>query len=124
MILFAWIRLPEKRKDNRPKTPEKQERLNYYLSTTWRRLRQQKVKESPLCERCLAQGRVEPMREVHHLVKWFQFKNEETRLRMFTDYENLYSVCTKCHRYLDTEGIAESIEIYNKRKLDATNEGS
>jgi len=121
---MAYINLPPKRKDNRPKTPEKQERLKYYLSTTWRRLRQQKVKDSPLCERCLAQGRVEPMRDVHHLVKWYQFKTEEARYRMFTEWDNLYSVCKSCHWELDNEGEAESIEIYNKRKLDATNEHS
>ena len=121
---MAWIKLPDKKKDTRPPTQDKKDRLKFYNSRDWRILRQKKIKESPLCEYCLSKGRVEPAREIHHLQKWFPFKTEEVRWNMFTDWDNLYSVCSSCHSHLDTDGEAESIEIYNKRKLDATNKDS
>ena len=70
---------------------------NYYHTSTWRRLRLAKLLEQPLCERCLEMGRTTLATDVHHIRPFLDYLDEETRWYMFKDYDNLMSLCEKCH---------------------------
>ena len=67
--------------------------------SAWRKVRDRKAKQSPLCERCLKVGRYIPIKErvdgkpgvVHHIKPVDKFP--ELRLSM----ENLESLCWMCH---------------------------
>lgn len=54
----------------------------------WKRICDRYAKELPLCERCLKEGRITPMNEVHHIIPVNRGGNEES---------NLMSVCKSCH---------------------------
>ena len=75
----------------------------YYGTKEWHNLRQTKLYEQPLCERCLLHDRVRPATEVHHQKVFGSFPTEEERWYWFLNYNNLISVCQECHN-----------EIHNK----------
>lgn len=59
----------------------------------WRRLRDWKLRENPLCEECARQGRTAAADEVDH-IKPFYGKDDPLRL----DPDNLQSLCSLCHK--------------------------
>lgn len=66
-------------------------------STRWRELRRRKLNDQPLCEICLEQrGLYVPATEVHHKVPCETAESNMERL-MFS-YDNLQSLCHKCHQ--------------------------
>lgn len=77
----------EKVKKMIPKTNNmyNQERRKIYDSERWRRLREWKLINNPLCELCLKDGNTVPAEE-----------NERKRLAY--DYDNLMSLCKRCHQ--------------------------
>ena len=75
----------------------------YYGTKEWHNLRQTKLYEQPLCERCLLHDRVRPATDVHHQKVFGSFPTEEERWYWFLNYDNLISVCQECHN-----------EIHNK----------
>ena len=75
----------------------------YYGTKEWHNLRQTKLYEQPLCERCLLHDRVRPATDVHHQKVFGSFPTEEERWYWFLNYNNLISVCQECHN-----------EIHNK----------
>jgi 5-methylcytosine-specific restriction protein A len=60
-------------------------------NTTWRRLRRLKLNNNPLCERCLAKGKVIQAEEVDHVIS----VSQQPELLLVMD--NLQSLCTPCH---------------------------
>lgn len=58
-----------------------------YNSPKWKALRNGKLKEQPTCEICGA-----PATEVHHKVA------HRGNMDLFLDWDNLMSICNKCHR--------------------------
>ncbi|MHB1651403.1 MAG: HNH endonuclease [Desulfitobacteriaceae bacterium] len=58
---------------------------------TWKRLRKMYLREHPLCEDCLEQGRLEPATEVHHKEK----VREHPELRLAIS--NLRALSKECH---------------------------
>lgn len=66
-------------------------------SYKWQLLRKKKFLANPLCEECLAHGKVTPTEEVHH-VKPVESGKDETEMRNLAyDYDNLRSLCKACH---------------------------
>lgn len=55
----------------------------------WARIRERYVREHPLCEMCLEEGRYTPVEEVHHIIP---VSRGGTNAR-----SNLMSVCKSCH---------------------------
>jgi 5-methylcytosine-specific restriction protein A len=55
----------------------------------WRKVRAQKLADSPLCEVCLREGCTTPAEEVHHRI---QLRKGGTH-----DPGNLMSLCVSCH---------------------------
>ena len=61
----------------------------------WKRIRDRYAMEHPYCERCLAEGRMTPMEEVHHIVPLSSGGTHER--------SNLMSLCQSCHTKMHME---------------------
>ncbi len=55
----------------------------------WRRIRNAYATAHPLCERCLKEGKLTPMEEVHHILPVNRGGSN--------DWSNLMSLCHSCH---------------------------
>ena len=87
------------KKKKREKTLNKFHFQSIYNTPRWKKLRAAKVAENPLCEVCLAAGRVTPTDEVHHVIP-LDFTMERIRLEELAyDWDNLKSVCVECHKH-------------------------
>ena len=69
----------------------------YYNSALWRTTRLEYKTKHPICERCLHEGRVTPMTDVHHMCRFGQGRTASERWQLLTDMDNLVSLCEKCH---------------------------
>ncbi len=68
---------------------------NRKYGRAWKRIRDRYARLHPLCERCLKEGRITPMEEVHHILPVNRGGgNEET---------NLMSLCRSCHEKVHIE---------------------
>jgi 5-methylcytosine-specific restriction protein A len=67
------------------RTPEEQARYR----GDWVKIRNRKIAEQPLCERCAKRGRVTPAVLVHHI----KFLSDGGT----NDADNLMSLCNACH---------------------------
>ncbi len=69
--------------------------VNKTYGRKWRKIRAEYAKAHPLCERCLKDGKLVPVEEVHHIlpVKWGGTH----------DFGNLMSLCQSCHTELENE---------------------
>lgn len=83
------------RNTNRQATDMRRLRANAYNNPEWRKLRDIYMKEHPLCEECLSQGKITPAQDIHH--KESPFKNGETNHMLLLDYNNLQALCKECH---------------------------
>ena len=66
-----------------------------YNTGRWRKLRDVKLRENPLCEVCEALGRTTPAQQVHHKVKFVLNGRILKELAFF--FDNLQSICSDCH---------------------------
>ena len=55
----------------------------------WKRIRDSYVKQHPLCEQCLKEGRYVPTEEVHHIKPLAEGGTH--------DRDNLIALCKSCH---------------------------
>ena len=70
-------------------TYERSANHNKKYGREWKRIRDRYVKKHPLCERCLMEGKITPVEEVHHIIPVN---------RGGTNVEsNLMSLCKSCH---------------------------
>lgn len=74
-----------------------EESRKFYNSTRWRKARAKKLKEDPLCERCLEEGRTIVADVVDHIVP---IKVAPSRK---LDPTNFQSLCHKCHNQKSRE---------------------
>jgi 5-methylcytosine-specific restriction protein A len=65
----------------------------------YRKVRALKVKLSPICERCIKTGVVKPVAEVHHKINIMSGQDENERIQLALDIENMESLCTDCHLF-------------------------
>lgn len=72
----------------------------FYNSNGWRKLREKKLSEHPLCELCLQRGMNNPGQEVHHAIKFFDQYDDIMRWLLLLDYDNLVTVCDSCHKHI------------------------
>jgi len=86
---------PSRRKEHEDSRNNKWNK--YYHNPTWKRLREWYIVNHPLCEDCLFEGRSVPAEEVHHKVPFSTGKTEEERIALLTSYDNVVSLCRKCH---------------------------
>ncbi|MBR1810140.1 MAG: HNH endonuclease [Clostridia bacterium] len=69
--------------------------VNRKYGRVWKRIRDRYAAEHPLCERCLAEGRMTPVDEVHHILPVTQGGTH--------DRGNLMSLCRSCHNKIHRE---------------------
>ena len=97
----------ERKKVYMPKV-EHYEWNRLYNSPKWKALRDGKLKQQPTCEKCGA-----PATEVHHIAP------HRGNMELFIDWDNLMSLCSKCHRL---ETIREAKEnartTYERQKRE------
>lgn len=79
------------------------ERMEIYNTSRWRELRHAKFNADPLCEICLREDRVTPAEDVHHKVSFMSVYDPGQRKRLAFDFENLMSLCKRCHQKVHNE---------------------
>ena len=70
---------------------ENVEFTKFYQSPQWRKLSKQKRTHQPLCEHCLAAGRIRIADVVDHIIEL----KDDWSLRL--EWSNLQSLCHECH---------------------------
>lgn len=109
-------------KHQRPRnvTQNMKSRQEIYNTDLWKRLREMKRMNFPLCEVCNIEGKITPVADIHHLIS-FTHKEEAEKLRLAYDYDNLISVCKNCHTRLhqgDLKGCKTLEEIAARLNLN------
>ena len=94
---MPWIQKIEKKKTSsqRNETDMRELRQKAYQNTAWRKMRDTYLHEHPLCEDCLAKGKVTAATDVHHIRS--PFRKGEVNWMMLLDYNNLAALCKECH---------------------------
>lgn len=89
----------------------KEERNSYYSTSEWKNLRGLKLKSMPFCEVCLNKKvqQFRPATQVHHLVSFLDGITDTQKLELFSNFNNLCSICGDCHstyhRYCQLKGL-------------------
>ena len=60
---------PQTRREHKPRPQHKLKTTERGYGWDWQQFRERIVRERPLCEDCLDEGKVSPTEEVHHMVK-------------------------------------------------------
>ena len=89
-----------KKKTNNEGNAYDAERRKVYNSTQWVSLRSYKFAQSPLCEMCLKEGKSVPAEDIHHIRSFMSTDNPTERYYLAYDYDNLMSLCKKCHQLI------------------------
>lgn len=89
---------PKKRVYKKPENPE-EGGYDVYATQMWRRIRKAYLMEHPLCEICLAAGRLTPASDVHHKNSFNQYSGSK-RYSVAYDSNNLMSLCRWHHTRL------------------------
>ena len=107
----------KKKTSERKETDMRQLRQKAYQNKEWRKLREVYIHEHPICQDCLAKGKVTPAQDIHHIKSPFQ--NGEINYGLLLDYDNLVALCKDCHgnRHAAEQGHISPEEVI--RQLDA-----
>jgi 5-methylcytosine-specific restriction enzyme A len=70
----------------------------FYNSDVWRRLRLSKLRQDPLCQRCLLKGFLVLALIAHHVKERRDFPE------LALEIDNLESLCASCHSALHANG--------------------
>ena len=98
-------------------------RQEYYTLPIWKSLRNWKITNYPLCEVCLEHGRSEAATDVHHKIPYQPGCDDDERYRLFTDANNLMSVCNRCHQALHKKAKQQYtavLDYLNDREYNET----
>ena len=96
-------KLPRRVNTATPDTERRRERHEIYDTQRWRRLRDCKFADQPICEICLQKGIITPADEIHHRVSFMSVPAGSERTALAFDYDNLMSLCRSCHQQLHSE---------------------
>lgn len=86
-----------KQKQVKPLNMNTLSKAQYYGMKGWKAVRDKKIKEQPLCELCLQRGITKPAEDVHHAIKFYDQFTDDLKLQLLEDYDNLVSLCQRCH---------------------------
>lgn len=102
---MAWVNKGKKKKDWKKVhiTDKTRAVKKIYNTQTWIKLRNGKLMNNPLCERCLAQGIIKSAEEVHHKNPISKGETDEEMRELAYNYDNLQSLCKKCHKEIHKE---------------------
>ena len=99
------------------RSPAYQKLLN---SKRWRELRARYREAHPLCERCLAEGRVSPTVDIHHREPVESAKTDYDMQRLCFDWNNLQALCVACHIEVHQQERSHSKEQVQANKQRET----
>ena len=88
---------------SRERTVNKQLYQDFYQDPRWRALRDQKIRNNPVCEQCEARGKTILAREVHHKIPFQLGRTPEEIEHLAFDYDNTESLCVPCHKKADQD---------------------
>lgn len=100
---------PKKAKKKEKKLYE-EERRKIYKSTRWRKLRELKIAQQPLCEMCLKEGKTTIAEDVHHIQSFMSTDDKVLRMALAYDYENLMSICKMHHQMIHNKSNGNDIK--------------
>ena len=80
----------------------------FYSGKAWEHLSKRYRAEHPFCERCLKKGLYEPAALVHHKIHIDSTNCRDPEI--LYGYDNLESLCLKCHAEEHTGKVAESYD--------------
>lgn len=111
MPTIPTLKKSSKKSTHHNNTDMRKLRQEAYNNSSWRKLRQTYIKNNPLCEDCLKQGKVTPAQDIHHDKS--PFKNGEVNQHLLLDYNNLVALCKECHslRHNKEQGYITPQEI-------------
>lgn len=115
MPTITLLKKPRKEESPKRQTDQRKLRAKAYNNTAWRALRNTYLKEHPLCANCLSKGIVTAGEDIHH--KNSPFKTGEINYTLLLDYNNLETLCKKCHSEEHTKTIKTEDVINNLEKL-------
>lgn len=101
---MAHIKLVKTRRQYKPK----ESNVKAYHSARWDRIRKTMLRDYPLCQRCLEQGRSRASQLVHHIIPWQTGRTETEQDELMYSYDNLQCLCHVCHN-----------EIHHKMNISA-----
>lgn len=84
------------KRQNKPSERRKQ-RSDIYNSKQWKALRNAYFMANPLCEECLKNGKITAGAHVHHIDSFTNYEDENTRIAVALDWNNLMTLCVDCH---------------------------
>ena len=101
---------------------QKEDKRRIYNSREWRRLRNAKREANPLCERCIAMGKAAGVKDgwirsvqvIHHKIPIETARNYEEMKRLAFMWDNLQSLCFKCHSEIHKQMNSRSKEGHKK----------
>lgn len=95
-------KLPKKQRNTQRNNTDRRElRQKAYNSTAWRKLRLSYMKQHPVCEECLKNGKVTAADSIHH--KKSPFRGNDVNWTLLLDPDNLESICRECHARIHNE---------------------
>lgn len=89
-------------------------------SKEWRQLRRHKLQNHPVCEACESEGKSTLAEEVHHKVPVESVSGEMQMRQLMFSYNNLMSVCHKCHSNIHREMFSHSKEAVKANNQRST----
>ena len=101
---------------------QKDDKKRIYQSKEWKLLRNAKRLANPLCERCLEMGKaagvkkgwVRPVQVIHHKIPIETARNFEEMKAIAFRWDNLQSLCFKCHSEIHEQMKSRSKEGHKR----------
>lgn len=107
---------PKKRREYNDYQGKRDKRQSIYNTNRWRDMRLAKLMQTPKCEICEIERRVNLAEDVHHAHSFLDVADDDM-LRVAYDASNLISVCRRCHNRChngDLQGTHSLDEIRHK----------
>lgn len=93
----------------------------FYQSALWRNTRKYYKMYHPLCDCCIVVNKVSPTKEIHHLIPFDDQVDEDKKLLLLGDEDNLISLCVDCHQRIHKDFASLNTKqqelIINKERL-------
>lgn len=102
---------------------KRRERQSVYQNRRYKVIRDLKRKNNPICEICELTGKTSPCEEVHHWISPFNQTTKELKDYYAYNYDNLVSLCSKCHHRLHDSDLkyCHSLEEVKIKLNDSEN---
>lgn len=89
-------------------------------SARWKKLRNEKLKDSPVCEECAKNGISTLASEIHHVRPVESVAGVAAMERLMFDRMNLQSLCHACHAEIHKRAFSHSKESVQENNRRAT----